>query len=162
MGYFVGLGEDIHRLVPEKELLLGNVHIESPVGCLAVSDGDVLLHALCDSLLGAMGDNDIGFYFPPNDPKNEGIKSTEILRFVLLKLNEKGFEICNIDCVIIAEKPKLSPYQDRIKESLSSLLKKNGTPTISVKIKSNEGLDAIGRGEAIQAFVISSLNKEEK
>lgn len=147
----VGLGYDIHRLVEGRPLFLGGVHIPHNRGLLGHSDGDCLIHAVIDALLGAMGERDIGQHFSDSDPLNEGRRSTEFLEAAAGWLYDRGFQIANIDTVIIAEEPKLNPYVKGIKESLSVQLKISAED-IGMKIKTNEGIGPIGRREAIAVW----------
>ncbi len=156
----VGLGYDIHRLIENRPLYLGGIQIPYYKGLLGHSDGDCLIHAIVDSFLGALGERDIGQQFPDSDPMNEGRRSTEMLDVVSGWLKERGFQIEHIDAVIIAEEPKLNPYVSAMKESLGSQLK-IPQEDIGIKIKTNEGLDAIGRGEAIAAWVSVVLYCQE-
>jgi len=119
----VGIGFDAHKFAENRKLIICQVEISYKFGLEGHSDADVALHALCDAILGALGEKDIGHYFPPTDPKLKGISSKEILNFVLSLLKNKGFEIVNIDLTLIAQEPKFSPYIDVMKDSLSKLLK---------------------------------------
>lgn len=158
-GYRVGLGFDVHRLSKKtKDLILGGARIPSRFSLLAVSDGDVILHAVSDALCGAAGLGDIGDYFPPQDKKSKGIDSKDILSFVLKKLNRR-YAIGNIDIVVIADKPRLVPYKEKITKSLKRLL---ATAGVNLKIKSKEGLDILGGKNSISCFAIISLRKLNK
>lgn len=156
----IGYGEDIHRLVPDRKLILGGIEIPSEKGLLGHSDADVLLHALSDALLGALALGDIGDYFPPSDPSIKGIDSRKILEKCLSLVRKRGYEIQNVDCSLTAEKPRLSPYRRKIRESLANLLE---TPLdeVSLKLMTNEGLDALGQGLAIKAVALVLLSKKE-
>ena len=145
-----GFGNDIHRLVEGRKLYLGGVCIPSPVGEEAHSDGDVLIHALIDALLGALAKGDIGHFFPPEDEKWKDADSRELLKAVL---DEMRPEIVNVDSTVTLEKIKLQSYILSIRESLAHLLGIDMT-RVSVKAKTNEGLDALGRGEAVKAEVV--------
>lgn len=157
----IGYGEDIHRLVPERKLILGGVEIPFEKGLLGHSDADVLLHAISDALLGALALGDIGDLFPPSDPSTEGIASSEILRKCLSLTKERGYRLGNIDCSLLAERPRLAPYREKIRKQVASLL---GTDiqNVSLKLMTNEGLDAVGAGFAIKAIAVLTLLKEEK
>lgn len=150
----IGQGYDIHRLVEGRLLVIGGVKIPHNKGFLAHSDGDVLTHAIIDALLGAMGEYDIGTFFPDNDPKYKDANSLELLAKTVAMVKNKGYEISNIDTTVIAQAPKLAPHIDAIKASLKAVL---GDVQISVKAKTNEGLDEIGKGEAISAHAITLL-----
>jgi len=119
----IGIGFDAHKFAKNRKLILCQVEIPYKFGLEGHSDADVALHALCDAILGALGEKDIGYYFPPTDLKLKGISSKKILDFVLSLLKNKGFEIVNVDLTLIAQEPKFSPYIDAMKDSLSKLLK---------------------------------------
>ena len=146
----IGFGNDIHRLAEGRRLMLGGIAIPSKLGEVAHSDGDVLLHALIDALLGAKALGDIGALFPPSDAKYKDADSKELLKKVL-ELTKP--EIINIDATITLEAPKLRGYIDRIRESLSELLSID-VSRVSIKAKTNEGLGEIGSGAAIKAECI--------
>lgn len=151
-----GVGYDIHRLVPGDGLMLGGVRVSRSLRAEAHSDGDVLIHALIDALLGARGGPDIGELFPDSDPGCKGIAGADLLRRVKALLDEGGFEIMNLDCVVVAEEPKISPFKEQITRRLASIL---AIPQgdINVKGKTKEKLDAVGRGEAIECFSIAMI-----
>jgi 2-C-methyl-D-erythritol 2,4-cyclodiphosphate synthase len=151
----IGLGSDVHRLKEGLPLHLGGVCIESPWGCDAHSDGDALLHALIDALLGACHLGDIGEYFPPNDPKWEKVASKDMLADVLLLIEEKHphFYVVNVDAVIQLEAPKLLGYRHTIQANIAHLLGMD-VERISVKAKTGEGLAPIGTHEAIATQVV--------
>ncbi|MCK4912551.1 MAG: 2-C-methyl-D-erythritol 2,4-cyclodiphosphate synthase [Candidatus Omnitrophica bacterium] len=157
--YSVGLGFDVHRLSKKKkDLILGGVKIPSTFSLIAVSDGDVLLHAVSDAICGASGLGDIGDYFPPQDEKSKGIDSKEILNFILKKINKK-YAIGNLDIIIVTDKPRLFSYKEKITKSLKKLLK---ITKINVKLKSKEGLDILGSKNSISCFAFVSLKKRIK
>ncbi|MDR3144125.1 MAG: 2-C-methyl-D-erythritol 2,4-cyclodiphosphate synthase [Puniceicoccales bacterium] len=147
----IGSGYDIHRLVPGRKLILGGVAIEHSKGLLGHSDADVLMHAICDAVLGAIGLPDIGQIFPDSSDSTRGIDSGKILKYAADAAAERGFTIGNVDAVIIAEEPELSPHLANMRRAIARILRVNECD-IGVKVKSNEGLDSIGRGEAIAAF----------
>jgi 2-C-methyl-D-erythritol 2,4-cyclodiphosphate synthase len=151
-----GIGYDIHRLEPGSGLFIGGVKVSDRLKFSAHSDGDVLIHALIDSLLGALGEPDIGEFFPNTDPQFKNINSIVLLQKTLKILQEKKFEIVNIDCVLIAEKPKISPYKKNIRSRLASLLGM-AVEDINVKAKTKEKVDAVGRGEAVECFCICMI-----
>ncbi len=153
----VGLGYDIHRLAEGRALLLGGVMIPHPKGCEGHSDADVLIHAVCDALLGACGLSDIGFHFPDTDPEFKGIDSKILLRRTMELVRDHGFQLINLDTTIILEKPKLLPHTPAIKKVLAEILETD-EENISVKAKTNEGLGPIGHEEAIAALAIVSLH----
>jgi 2-C-methyl-D-erythritol 2,4-cyclodiphosphate synthase len=159
MQYRVGIGYDIHRLVQGRRLLLGGVEIPYVKGLLGHSDGDVLLHALCDALLGALALGDIGEHFPDTDPKYQGIESSRLLGMVKELLDKSGYKINNLDVIIIAQEPKLIPFKIHMKENICALLGIK-QDALNIKAKTNEGLDAVGQLEAIACFVTASLIKD--
>jgi 2-C-methyl-D-erythritol 2,4-cyclodiphosphate synthase len=146
-----GLGYDIHRLEEGRKLFLGGLEIAFPKGLKGHSDGDCLIHSMIDALLGAMGERDIGQLFPESDPKYKDIRSTELLKRVVARIKKKKMEILSIDSVIIAEKPKLAPFIPRMKKVLCPVLGM-AQRDLGIKAKTNEGLGAIGRGEAIASL----------
>lgn len=146
-----GLGYDIHRLGEGRELFLGGVKIPFGKGLLGHSDGDCLIHALIDALLGALGEKDIGHHFPATDDHYKDIRSTELLEAIARKLEGKGVKIVHIDSLVIAEEPSLSPHISQMKRVLSAILG-IGPEELGIKARTNEGLDAVGRGEAIAAW----------
>ena|SRR5262249_51792803 len=152
----IGIGYDIHRLVEGRKLILGGVEIPFEKGLLGHSDSDVLTHAICDALLGAAALGDIGTHFPDSDPRFKGASSLDLLRHVVILLKERGYEIANIDSTIITERPKLKPYMADIRQTLASILEID-IDQLSVKAKTNEKLDAVGQGEAMQAQAIALI-----
>ena len=156
--YRIGQGYDIHRLLPGKPLLLGGVSIESPVGSEAHSDGDVLLHALIDALLGACGLGDIGDHFPPSDPQYQNIASTLLLQDVLPWVAQAGYRLGNLDATVFLEKPKLAAYKLPMRENLARLLDLP-LDAVSVKAKTAEKFPPVGTQEAIAASVTVLVSK---
>ncbi len=154
----VGIGYDVHRTVKNRKLILGGVEIPFEFGLEGHSDADVLIHAIIDALLGAAALGDIGTHFPDTDPKYKNISSIELLRNTHKILVDNMFQIVDIDSTIIAERPKLLPYIQNMRENIASALDIN-IEQISVKAKTNEGLDSIGRGEAIAAIAIVMVEK---
>jgi len=152
----IGIGYDIHRLVEERKLVLGGVEIPFEKGLLGHSDSDVLSHAICDALLGAAALGDIGAHFPDTDSRWAGVSSLDFLAHVLELLTKRGYSIANIDATVLAERPKLKPYVQSIRESLATALRLD-VDQVSVKEKTNEGLESIGRGEAIAAQSVALL-----
>jgi 2-C-methyl-D-erythritol 2,4-cyclodiphosphate synthase len=151
-----GIGYDLHRLEEGRKLVVGGIELPSAKGSVGHSDGDVLGHALCDALLGAAGLGDIGTHFPDTDPKWLGANSMLFLEQAKKLLDEKHFEIEHVDAVVITEKPKLAPHFQKMRETLAKAL--GVTPDrIHLKAKTNEGVDAIGHGEAIAAHVVATL-----
>ena len=151
-----GFGFDIHRLVAGRELWLGGVKLAHDKGLLGHSDGDAVLHAACDAVLGALGLGEIGIAFPPSDPQFKGLKSREIVAHTLAKAAEAGGEIVHLDITLIAEEPKLKPHYAAMKESVAALFQLP-LSRVSLKAKSHEGLDAIGRGEAISCHALATV-----
>lgn len=156
--YRIGQGYDIHRLIPEKPMMIGGIRIESPVGSEAHSDGDVLLHSLIDALLGACGLGDIGDHFPPSDDQYKNISSTLLLQKVLPLIAQTGYQVGNLDATIFLEKPKLGPYKQQIRENLAELLHLP-LDCISVKAKTAEKFPPVGTQEAIAASVTLLLHR---
>lgn len=159
--YRVGIGTDIHRLVEDRQLMLGGVYIPYPAGLLGHSDGDVALHAITDALLGAAGLGDIGTLFPDTDPQWKNADSKEFLYAVKELLEKKGWEIVNVDLTIHAETPKLGPIKGQIRRCIAGLLGIDFNST-NVKAKTNEGLGDVGAGDAMAATAIALLRKKYK
>lgn len=155
----IGYGEDIHRLVPNRKLILCGVKIPFDLGLLGHSDADVGFHALSDALLGSLGLGDIGKYFPPNDPNIEGIDSLLIVKRCLQMVNEKGYKVSNVDLSLITEEPHLAEYIAEMKKNVAMSLLIDES-RVSIKAMTNEGLDAIGRGEAIKCVTLVLVTKE--
>jgi len=153
----IGFGYDIHRLVKRRKLFLGGIEIPFPKGLLGHSDGDCLIHAIIDALLGIIGEKDIGQVFPDTDKKYKDVRSTEILEQIMDELASKKTQIVNCDCTIIAEKPKLSFFIPRMKEILCPILK-IGKYDLSIKAKTNEGLGLVGKGKAVVAMASVLVN----
>jgi 2-C-methyl-D-erythritol 2,4-cyclodiphosphate synthase len=151
-----GLGYDLHRLEAGRKLIVGGIEVPFDKGPAGHSDGDVLAHALCDALLGAAGLGDIGTHFPDSDPKWKGANSLVFLEHAKKLLEEKDFEIEHVDAVVILERPKLGPHFPKMREALAKALDVR-PEKIHLKAKTNEGVDAVGRGEAIAAQVVATL-----
>jgi len=147
----VGLGFDSHRLVAGRSLIVGGVNIPSTVGCLAHSDGDVLVHALIDALLGAAGLGDIGQKFPETNPVYENISSLELLRRVMAEIKDSGLAVVNADTIVILEKPRLAPFIAQMKEHLCPRLELQPS-SLGIKAKTAEGMGEIGSGQAVEAW----------
>jgi 2-C-methyl-D-erythritol 2,4-cyclodiphosphate synthase len=147
----IGIGYDIHRLAAGRRLVVGGVDIAFDKGLQGHSDADVLLHAICDALLGAAGLGDIGRHFPDSDPAYRGISSGVLLSHVHAMLLERGYRVCNIDTVVFAEQPRLAPYADRIQAHIAQLLDLSPR-AVGVKATTTEGLGVIGAGKAIAAM----------
>ncbi|MCX6825701.1 MAG: 2-C-methyl-D-erythritol 2,4-cyclodiphosphate synthase [candidate division Zixibacteria bacterium] len=155
-GIKVGLGYDVHRLVLGRQLILGGVVIPYRYGLLGHSDADVLLHAIADALLGAAGLGDIGLHFPDTDSRYKDIQSTRLLAEVSELVRHKGFQVGNIDAVIIAEQPKLMPYIPAMRVKIAEILKIEEAD-VSIKATTNEKMGFIGREEGIAAMVTSLI-----
>lgn len=151
-----GIGYDLHRLAEGRKLILGGVEVPFAKGPVGHSDGDVLSHALCDALLGAAGLGDIGQHFPDSDPKWKGASSLHFLEQTRKLLDGRHLRISHVDAIVIAEQPKLGPHFPAMREALARALGVSAEQ-INLKAKTNEGVDAIGRGEAIAAHAIVTL-----
>ena len=152
----IGTGYDLHRLVEGKPLLLGGVTIPSPRGATGHSDADVVCHAATDAILGAASLGDIGGHFPDTDQQWKGASSVQLLRRCVALVHSAGFRVVNLDVVVILERPKIAPYLDEIRQQLAAALQ-IPVDRVSVKGKTNEGVDAVGRGEAIAAHAVALL-----
>lgn len=158
MSIRVGIGEDLHRVDDGRTLVLGGVIIEEGPGLSGHSDADVLFHAITDAILGAAALGDIGGYFPPSDPRYAHADSADFLRKALELARANGWEVANIDSTVRTERPKLAPYIQHIRERIAEVMD-IGLDAVSVKAKSGEGLDAIGRGEAMAATAVVLLER---
>lgn len=158
MNIRIGQGIDFHRLEPGLDLWLGGVSIPSERGCVAHSDGDVLLHAICDGLLGAAGLRDIGFHFPDSDPEFKNIDSKILLKRTYGLISEKGFSVNNIDCTVCLEKPKIASYTQEMKNIISAILR-TLPENISIKATTTEKLGFTGREEGIVALAVVLLTR---
>jgi 2-C-methyl-D-erythritol 2,4-cyclodiphosphate synthase len=154
----VGVGEDVHRVDRARTLVLGGVIIEEGPGLAGHSDADVLLHAITDAVLGAAGLGDIGRYFPPSDPRYAHADSADFLRKAVELARDAGWELGNVDATVRTEQPKLAPYIPHIRERVGEIA---GLPPgcVSVKAKTGEGLDAVGRGEAMAATAVVLIGR---
>lgn len=151
-----GIGYDIHRLVEDRKLLLGGVEIPYVKGLLGYSDGDVILHAVSDAMLGAISAGDIGEYFPNTDPKFKDMSSREILKKVFDMVSKKNYKVNNIDVVVLAEEPKIYPFKEKMVGAISDMLGlKEGN--VNIKATTNEGVGSIGRGDAIASYAVVTL-----
>ena len=156
----IGFGSDIHRLVEGRKLILAGVNVPASFGELAHSDGDVVYHALMDAILGALALGDIGKHFPDSDNKYKDIDSSLLVKKVVELMFAHGYSINNIDVSITLEKPKIKDFIMPMRENIANLLKTD-LNNVSVKAGTNEGLDALGRGEAVKAEVIVMLKEDE-
>ena len=153
-----GIGYDLHRLTAGRKLILGGVEIAAEKGLAGHSDADILLHAVTDALLGAVGLGDIGQHFPPSDPQWRDADSGVFLRHARRLVEESGYRLVNVDAVVVLEKPKLAPFRDAIRESLADKLGVS-PDRVSVKAKTAEGLGPIGQGEAAEAYVVVLVSR---
>lgn len=156
MNIRIGQGIDFHRLEKGLKLMLGGVEIPSEKGCVAHSDGDVLIHAICDALLGAAGLNDIGFYFPDTSQEFMGIDSKVLLGRTYRLVMDKGYKVVNIDCSVCLEKPKISPYKEDMKKAISSILCTE-PENIGIKATTTEKMGFTGREEGVVALAVALL-----
>ena len=158
MSMRIGHGYDVHRLVPERRLILGGVEIPYEKGLLGHSDADVLTHALMDALLGAAALGDIGHLFPDKDPKYEGADSILLLREVTARLRDAGYRLVNCDCTVIAQRPKLAPHILQMRENLAAAMDAE-IDQVSVKATTEEGLGFSGEGLGIAAHAVALIEK---
>ena len=147
----IGIGYDVHRLVTGRQLILGGALIPFEKGLLGHSDADVLVHAICDALLGSAGLGDIGLHFPDTDPQYKNIASLKLLSQTNEMVRQKGFTICNIDTTIFAEAPKIGPYRDAMQKNIARAVEVD-PGCINIKATTTEGLGIIGKGEGIAAM----------
>ena len=157
----IGTGFDAHRFVDGRPLMLGGIHIAHPRGLEGHSDGDCLLHAVCDAILGALAAGDMGGHFPSADPRWKGAASLRFLETVARLLGERGYALGNLDATVIAQAPALAPHLDAMRAQIAQAL---GAPVeaISVKAKTTDGLGAIGRGDGIAAQAVVVLQRRER
>jgi 2-C-methyl-D-erythritol 2,4-cyclodiphosphate synthase len=158
MNFRIGQGIDFHRLESGLDLWIGGVKIPSEKGCIAHSDGDVLLHAICDAMLGASGLRDIGYHFPDTDKKYKNIDSKILLRNTYELIRQKGFSVNNIDCTVCLEKPKISSYINDIKNAISAIVETE-PDNVAVKATTTEKLGFTGREEGVVAIAVVLLVK---
>ena len=154
----LGHGYDVHKLVEDRELIVGGVHIPYEKGLLGHSDADVLLHAVSDALLGAAAMGDIGGMFPDNDPEYLGADSLVLLRQVFQRLRDNGYSVINVDCTVIAQKPKMKPYIPEMRMNIAAALSTD-VENISVKATTEEEMGFTGRGEGISAHCVCLIDK---
>jgi len=154
----IGFGVDVHQLSSERELFIGGKKIESDLGAVGHSDADVLLHAICDALLGAANLRDIGFHFSDTDPQYKGIDSKILLERVYFLLREKGYSIGNLDCTVILEKPKLNPHIPDMQAIIASILKVD-VDDVSIKATTHEKVDSFGQRKAVKAYASCLIMK---
>jgi 2-C-methyl-D-erythritol 2,4-cyclodiphosphate synthase len=158
MNIRVGNGYDVHKLAPGLELWLGGIKIEHEKGSVAHSDGDVLIHAICDAILGAAGLRDIGVHFPDTSPEFKGIDSKILLDRTVSLIAEKGYGIGNVDCVLCLQRPKIKNYIPQMIETLSKVMKVDASQ-VNVKATTTEKLGFVGREEGVEAYAVVILSK---
>jgi 2-C-methyl-D-erythritol 2,4-cyclodiphosphate synthase len=158
--YRIGIGYDIHRLSGGRKLFIGGVEIPHSKGLVGHSDADVLLHALCDALLGAIAAGDIGEHFPDTDPQYQNISSAELLKKVAVLVKDMGFKIHNLDTVVIAQEPSLALFKNKIQQNLAQILGISPAQ-VSIKAKTNNGLGDIGSSDAIASFAVACVIAKE-
>ncbi len=153
----IGFGVDVHRLEEGREFVLGGVKLPATFGAVGHSDADVLIHAICDALLGALNLRDIGFHFSDTDPQYKGIDSTILLKNVMKLITEKGFQVVNIDATVILEQPKVNPHIPAMQAILAELLQVT-VDRVSIKATTHEKVDSFGAGEAVKAYAVCLLS----
>ena len=149
----IGNGYDVHPLGPGRKLILGGIDIPHSKGLLGHTDSDVLVHAVCDALLGAMGEGDLGRHYPSSDSKYKGLSSLKLLEDVMTKLKAKGYRVGNIDTVIVAQAPRLGPHLAAMQKKMAEAAGLD-PDQVNVKVKSGEGLDAVGKEEGMTAHAV--------
>ena len=154
----IGFGVDVHRLDKDRDLYLGGIKIPSDLGAVGHSDADVLIHAICDAILGACNLGDIGYHFPDTDNQYKNIDSKIILKKVSILMSQEGFSLVNIDSTVILEKPKLASHLSAMKKTLSEILSMP-LSDISIKATTHEKVDSFGKTEAIKAYAVCLLTK---
>ncbi|MFM7427318.1 MAG: 2-C-methyl-D-erythritol 2,4-cyclodiphosphate synthase [Elainella sp.] len=155
----IGNGYDIHQLVSDRPLILGGVQIPHHLGLLGHSDADVLTHAIMDAMLGALSLGDIGHYFPPSDPQWKGADSLKLLAQVNGLIRERGWQIGNLDSVIVAERPKIKPHIQAMRDKLAAVLELS-PELIGIKATTNERLDAVGQEQGIAVYAVALLTRD--
>lgn len=153
----IGFGVDVHRLEEGRDFVLGGVKLPATFGAVGHSDADVLIHAICDALLGALNLRDIGFHFSDTDPQYKGIDSTILLKKVMKLITEKGFHVVNIDATVILEQPKVNPHIPAMQTILADLLQVT-IDRVSIKATTHEKVDSFGAGEAVKAYAVCLLS----
>ncbi len=154
----IGFGVDVHRLEEGREFWLGGLQLPSSFGAVGHSDADVLIHAICDALLGSLNLRDIGHHFSDTDPQYKGIDSKILLAEVMKLVKDKGFSVVNIDATVILEKPKVNPHIPEMQEILANLLEVE-TDRVSIKATTHEKVDSFGAGEAVKAYAVCLVSK---
>ncbi len=156
----LGIGYDIHRLKKGRSLILGGVSIPYEYGLEGHSDADVLTHAIIDAIIGALGKGDIGLHFPDTDPRFKDVRSLDLLKEVALWMKKEGFILNNLDSIIVCQKPKLMPYIPEMRRNISEAIGAD-EGRINIKAKTKEGLESVGKGEAIESYATVTLIKEK-
>lgn len=154
----IGFGIDVHQLIAGRKLFIGGKEIESDLGALGHSDADVLLHAICDAMLGALNLRDIGFHFSDTDEQYKGIDSKILLQKTFELIKQKGYSVGNMDCTVIAEKPKLNPHIPGMQQIIATILECT-TEQISIKATTHEKVDSFGERRALKAYAVCLLKK---
>ena len=160
MEFRIGNGYDVHALAPGLDLWLGGVKVESPIGCIAHSDGDVAIHALCDAILGALALGDIGKHFPDTSDEFKGIDSKILLERVMALIRQEGWEVGNVDITVALQRPKLAPHIRSMRDTLASVMG-IGADRVSVKATTTEKLGFVGRSEGCEVYAVALLTKNE-
>jgi 2-C-methyl-D-erythritol 2,4-cyclodiphosphate synthase len=158
MNIRIGFGVDVHQLADTHELFIGGKKIESDLGAVGHSDADVLLHAICDALLGAANLRDIGFHFSDTDPKFKGIDSKILLKEVMVLLQNRNYSVINVDCTVILEKPKLNPHIPDMQQIIADIINVD-LDCVSIKATTHEKVDSFGERKAVKAYAVCLLNK---
>ena len=153
----IGFGVDVHRLEAGRDFVIGGVKLPATFGAVGHSDADVLIHAICDALLGALNLRDIGFHFSDTDPQYKGIDSTILLKNVMKLISDKGFHVVNIDATVILEQPKVNPHIPAMQAILAELLQVT-IDRVSIKATTHEKVDSFGAGEAVKAYAVCLLS----
>jgi 2-C-methyl-D-erythritol 2,4-cyclodiphosphate synthase len=154
----IGFGYDSHRLVSGKKLILGGVEIPHDKGSWGHSDADALVHAVCDAILGAIGEGDIGRHFPDTDQNYKDISSLLLLQAVVLGADKKAFQLHNVDCTIVLERPKLMGYTSEMAANIAAILRVSPA-MVNIKAKTNEGMGLVGLGEGVAAFAVVTVKE---
>ena len=155
----IGFGIDVHRLEEGRRFMVGGVELPSSFGAVGHSDADVLIHAICDGLLGALNLRDIGYHFSDTDPQFKGIDSTILLKEVMKLIKGKGYTVINIDCTVILEQPKVNPHIPAMQAILAGLLEVD-EDRVSLKATTHEKVDSFGEGKAVKAYAVCLLQKQ--
>lgn len=158
-GFRIGFGVDIHQLAEGRDLFIGGVKFDSSFGAVGHSDADVLLHAICDALLGAANLRDIGYHFPDTDPKYKGADSSVLLHDSFLLIKEKGYAVGNVDCTVMLEAPKVNPHIPAMQQKIATLLEVE-IEDVSIKATRGEKMGYVGSGEGIQAYATALIYKQ--